>query len=190
MRTDAMNTLNETARTSPVSPLAAPDPDAFTMPVGVFRFWLFLGTLFLTCYAYWSAPMIGPRGQALCGIAVILGMVALCSRDLAAVNWRPLFFGFSLQLFLAMFITKFEITGMDWAGIPDGTRPGYELFKAIADGLAMFLQFSQRGIEFIFGALVNRDRMREVFGRDTGPIFAFAVLPILVFVSSFFSILY
>ena len=62
-----------------------------------------------------------------------------------------------------------------WFGIADGTRPGYELFRILADGLSLFLQFGQKGTEFVFGVLVNKDRMREIFGREPGPIFAFSV---------------
>src|SRR5437868_135956 len=140
-----MNTVQEPPRTALPRPAEAepelrpaPSPDTFALPVGVLRFSLFLGTAFLTLYAYWSAQYIGPRGQALCGIFAILGLVALFSRNLAAVSWRPLFCGFGLQICLALFIMKFEINGMAWAGIADGTRPGYEFFRVIAEGLAMF----------------------------------------------------
>jgi CNT family concentrative nucleoside transporter len=158
--------------------------------IPLLRLWIFFGVVFLTLYTYWSAGVMPTRSQSLCGIAVIVGLVALFSRNLSAVSWRPLFFGFGLQIFFAIFILKFEINGMEWAGIADGTRPGYEFFRLIADALAMFLQFGQKGMEFVFGILVNKERMREIFGRDTGPIFAFSVLPTLIFVSSFFSILY
>ena len=168
--------------------VAVPPPGDPVIPL--LRLWLFFGVAFLSLYAYWSAPMIGPRSQALCGIFVIIGLVALFSRNLARVSWRPLFFGFGLQMFFAIFILKFEITGMEGAGIPDGTRPGYELFRWIAEGLTMFLKFGHKGMEFVFGVLVSQERMREVFGRETGPVFAFSVLPTLIFVSSFFSVLY
>src|SRR4051794_3586534 len=115
-----MNTLQDAPRTGhlpssrPAGEVSPPAEavDAFTLPIGVLRFWIFLGVAFLTLYAYWSVNLIGPRGQALCGIFVILGLVALFSRDLAAVRWRPICFGFGLQMFLALFIMKFEINGM------------------------------------------------------------------------------
>ena len=168
--------------------VAAPPQAEPTIPL--LRLWLFFGVIFLTLYAYWSAPMIGPRAQAMCGIAVIIGLVGLFSRNLAAVSWRPLFFGFSLQILFAIFTLKFEITGMEGVGIPDGFRPGHELFRWIATGLTMFLQFGHKGMEFVFGVLVSHEKMRDIFGRDTGPVFAFSVLPTLIFVSSFFSVLY
>ncbi|HEX3315272.1 MAG TPA: nucleoside transporter C-terminal domain-containing protein, partial [Gemmataceae bacterium] len=166
-----------------------PPPSAEPI-VPLLRLWLFFGVIFLTLYAYWSAPMIGPRSQALCGIFVIIGLVALFSRNLARVSWRPLFFGFGLQILFAIFILKFEITGMEGLGIPDGFRPGHELFRWIAQGLTMFLAFGHKGMEFVFGVLVSQEKMRDIFGRGTGPVFAFSVLPTLIFVSSFFSVLY
>src|SRR5262245_567743 len=111
-----MNTLQEpeTTQESREQPARAEaDPGTLTLPTGIFRFWLRMGVTVLALYAYWSAGIIGPRGQALCGILVILGLVALFSRDLAAVSWRPLFFGFGLQIFIALFIMKFEITGLE-----------------------------------------------------------------------------
>jgi CNT family concentrative nucleoside transporter len=168
--------------------VAPPPPGEPIVPL--LRLWIFFGVVFLTLYAYWSAPVIGTHSQALCGIFVIIGLVALFSRNLARVSWRPLLIGFSLQIFFAIFALKIEITGMEGLGIPDGFRPGYELFRWIASGLTMFLQFGQRGMEFVFGVLVSKDKMREIFGHDTGPVFAFAVLPTLIFVSSFFSVLY
>src|SRR5687768_1562780 len=70
---------------------AAPEPESsgLSLPTAILRFWLLVGVTFLTLYAYWSASLIGPRGQALCGIVAIIGLVALFSRNLAAVSWRP-----------------------------------------------------------------------------------------------------
>ena len=154
------------------------------------RCWLFMAIAFLTCFVYFSAGGIGPRMQAFCGIFVIIGLVALFSKNLMAVKWQPIFFGFSLQIFLALFIIKFEINNMEGLGIPDGFRPGYALFEWIAGFFRLFLDFAHRGASFVFGALVQEDKLRAVFGRSSGPIFALSVIPTIIFVSSFFTILY
>ena len=169
---------------------AQPEPVDDSVTTIVFRFWLFLGVIAATAYVYFSTGWITPRAQALIGIFTILGLVALFSRNLAAVSWRPLFFGFGLQMCLAVFVMKFEIFGFESIGIADGTRPGYEMFAWLGDMIGSFLRFGQRGIEFTFGMLVNADKIREVFGPRTTPIFAFAVLPTIIFVSSLLTILY
>ena len=50
---------------------------------------------------------------------------------------------------------------MEWAGIADGTRPGYELFRLLAEGLTLFLQFGQKGMEFVFGVRCHHCQRSE-----------------------------
>lgn len=154
------------------------------------RAWLFMAVVFLTSFVYLSSGGIGPRMSAFCGIFVIFGLVALFSKNLMAVKWQPIFFGFTLQIFLALFILKFEINNMEGLGIPDGFRPGYAFFEWIAGFFRMFLDFAHQGAKFVFGPLVEEEKLRLVFGRNTAPIFALSVVPTIIFVSSFFTILY
>jgi CNT family concentrative nucleoside transporter len=156
----------------------------------ILRAWLLMAVLFLTGFVYLSSGGIGARMQAFCGIFVIFGLVALFSKDLMSVKWQPIFFGFTMQVFLALFIVKFEINGMESLGIPDGFRPGYALFEWIGGFFRMFIDFAHRGGEFVFGALVSEEKLRAVFGRNTTPIFALSVIPTIIFVSSFFTVLY
>ena len=72
--------------------------------------------------AYALAPIIGARGQAACGAVCFILIVASCSMNLYAVNWRTIGWGVALQLALAIAILKLEIGGV---------RPGYALFAAI-----------------------------------------------------------
>jgi CNT family concentrative nucleoside transporter len=112
---------------------------------------------------------------AICFIAI----VAACSTDLRAVRWRTVAWGLALQIGLALFILRFSI---------GGRRPGYELFAAISAGVRQFLQFTTAGAEFVFGGLANQEVMSQVF--TGGFVFAFMGLPVIIFVSSFFSVLY
>jgi len=156
----------------------------------IMRAWLFMAVVFLTSFVYLSSGGIGPRMQAFCGIFVIFGLVALFSKNLMAVKWQPIMIGFAIQVFLALFILKFEINNMEGLGIPDGFRPGYALFEWIAGFFRMFLEFSRQGGAFVFGALVDEEKMRVLFGRNTAPIFALSVVPTIIFVSCFFTILF
>ena len=129
--------------------------------------------------AYLLAPIIGPRGQAAFGAVCFILVVAACSMNLHAVNWRTIGWGIALQLMLAVMILKFEIGGV---------RPGYELFTAIANVVKKFLEFTNAGSQFVFGGLADPATMSKVF--PGGLVFAFTALPTIIFVSSFFTVLY
>jgi CNT family concentrative nucleoside transporter len=113
------------------------------------------------------------------GAICFISLVAGTSTDLRRVEWRTVFWGLALQLGLALLVLRFSING--W-------RPVYELFTLLAAGAQQFLRFTGAGAEFVFGGLANQDAMGRVFAG--GYVFAFMGLPAIIFVSSFFSILY
>jgi concentrative nucleoside transporter, CNT family len=129
--------------------------------------------------AYFLAPVIGPRGQAGAGAICFILIVAAVSLNLHAVNWRTVGFGLGLQLLLAVLILKFEVGGI---------RPGYAAFTAVARGVSKFLEFTSAGSQFVFGGLADPAVMSKVF--PGGLVFAFTALPTIIFVSSFFTVLY
>jgi len=140
---------------------------------------ILVGAALLGSVAYLFAPVVGPRGQAAAGTVCFILIVAACSMNLHAVNWRTIGWGIALQLGLAMVILKFQIGGM---------RPGYALFTAIADIVTKFLEFTGAGSQFVFGGLADPAAMSKVF--PGGLVFAFTALPTIIFVSSFFTVLY
>jgi CNT family concentrative nucleoside transporter len=112
----------------------------------------------------------------------ILCFIAICvalSTNVRAIRWRVVFWGLVLQVGLALFILKLQI---------GGTRPGYAIFVLLSDGVSKFLEFTRAGAEFVFGGLASQDTMSKVFAG--GYVFAFMGLPTIIFVASFFSILY
>ena len=123
----------------------------------------------------------GFRVQAALGALCFIAVVAAFSPDLRLVNWRTVLWGMALQLGFALVILKLEV---------GGRRPGYEFFAAIARGVGRFLEFTNAGSSFVFGVLANQTRMGEVFGADNGFVFAFTALPTIIFISSFFTVLY
>ncbi len=131
--------------------------------------------------AWVLADVIGFRGQAAAGAVCFVAVVATCSSDLTRVNWRTVTWGMALQIGLALFILKLEVGGV---------RPGYALFSTIAGGVKRFLEFTNAGSGFVFGVLVNQEKMGQTFGPENGLVFAFAALPTIIFVSSFFTVLY
>jgi CNT family concentrative nucleoside transporter len=69
-------------------------------------------------------------------------------------------------------------------------RPGYEAFRAIGGVVKKFLEFSSEGARFVFGGLADPGAVEKALGPGNGFVFAFVALPTVVFVSSFFSVLY
>jgi CNT family concentrative nucleoside transporter len=131
--------------------------------------------------AWAMSDVIGYRGQAGAGAICFIAICAACSTNLAAVSWRTVLWGMALQLTLALFILKFQIGDF---------RPGYALFSAVADVVKRFLEFTNAGSYFVFGALANQEVMGRVFGPENGFVFAFAALPTIIFISAFFTVLY
>ena len=135
----------------------------------------------LALAAYLLQGRVSPRVQGVAGIICFISIVAAFSRNLRAVSWRTVGWGIALQLGLALFILKFSIGG--W-------RPGYAFFSGVADVVKKFLEFTNAGSLFVFGPLANGPAMDRVFGPGNGFVFAFTALPTIIFVSSFFTVLY
>jgi concentrative nucleoside transporter, CNT family len=165
--------------------------------------WLAIGLLGLA--ACLAPDAIGSRGRALAGSICFIGMVAACSRNLRAVKIRTLLFGMAMQILLALFILKFELPGRpagmglsEWLSHAVTLRPteaapwrpGYELFQGIGGMIRRFLDFTESGARFVFGPLADVPAMNNVFPPDRGFVFAFTALPTIVFISSFFTVLY
>jgi CNT family concentrative nucleoside transporter len=131
--------------------------------------------------AWLFSGLIGYRGQAAAGALCFVSVVAACSPDLRRVQWRTVLWGMALQLGFALFILKWSV---------GGRRPGYEIFSALAAGVKRFLEFTDAGSLFVFGVLANEPTLGETFGPTNGFVFAFRALPPIIFISSFFTVLY
>jgi len=131
--------------------------------------------------AWLLGDVAGYRAQAAAGAMCFIAIVAAFSPNLRLVNWRTVLWGMGLQLGLALVILKLEI---------GGRRPGYEFFSVVGAGVSRFLQFTDAGSRFVFGALANPEPLGKALGPENGFVFAFVALPTIVFVSSFFTVLY
>ncbi|WP_235298942.1 NupC/NupG family nucleoside CNT transporter [Portibacter marinus] len=107
--------------------------------------------------------------RGLLGIIVLIIVCFLFSSKKKQISWKIVGIGIGLQFLLAILLLKvpFINSAFDW----------------IADMFAKLLQFSSAGAEFIFGDLVTRI---DSFGY----IFAFQVLPTIVFFSAISAMLY
>ncbi|MBE9252007.1 NupC/NupG family nucleoside CNT transporter [Dolichospermum sp. LEGE 00240] len=98
------------------------------------------------------------------GIGVFISISYALSVNRQAVRWRTVAWGLGLEFILAIVILK--------------TAWGLHLFKSLGNIVGNFLAFSDVGAKFVFG---------ENF-KDH--LFAFQILPTIIFFSSFISILY
>ncbi len=109
------------------------------------------------------------RFTGLLGLVVILGAAWLCSTHKRAVKLRIIGWGMGLQFAFALLVLKTDFG---------------KLFQAIGAGVNAMLGYTEAGASFVFG---------DALGKGSGPygvIFAFQVLPIVIFIASFFAILY
>ena len=104
---------------------------------------------------------------SLLGIAVLFGIAYGLSAKRKLVNWRTVGFALLLQFTLG--------------GIALYLPVGVAVLEAISNGVSSVLNNAQDGIDFVFG---------PIGAFEVGFIFAFHVLPVIVFFSSLVSVLY
>jgi CNT family concentrative nucleoside transporter len=107
--------------------------------------------------------------MGLLGIFLILLAAYGLSRNRSAIEWRVVYWGLGLQVALAVLLLK---------------TPARLIFEVLGAGFGALLGFAEEGSKFVFG---------PALGGSDGPqgvIIAFQVLPLIIFVASFFAVLY
>lgn len=99
--------------------------------------------------------------RGIIGILVLLAFAFLFSANKKAVDWRLVGIGVVLQAVFGFLITKVDFVA--------------QVFAAVSRGFVKFLSFSGEGAVFIFGDLATN---------SFGFIFAFQVLPTIIFFST------
>jgi len=121
--------------------------------------------------------------QPLFGAFVILAIAIACSNNRRAINWRTVAWGLSLQVVFALIVLK--------------TTIGQRVFSTLGDGINKLLSFAGVGSDFVFGAMGNSSVWGRVMSATLGAdaarytvVFAFQVLPTIIFIAALFAILY
>ncbi|MFI5177846.1 MAG: NupC/NupG family nucleoside CNT transporter [Vicinamibacterales bacterium] len=121
--------------------------------------------------------------QPLFGAAVILTIAIVCSNNRRAIRWSTVAWGLSLQVIFAIIVLK--------------TAVGQRVFSVLGDLITRLLGFAGIGAAFVFGPLGNGTVWGRVMTGALGPeggqyatIFAFQVLPTIIFIAALFAILY
>lgn len=121
--------------------------------------------------------------QPLIGLVGILGLAYALSTNRRAISPRVVGWGLGLQVLFALIVLK--------------TNIGQRVFTVLGDRMRELLDFSIVGSAFVFGALGDRSVWGRVMtgalgeeGARYGVVFAFQILPTIIFIAALFAILY
>ena len=112
---------------------------------------------------------LGSRLTGIFGLILILGIGIAFSRNWRAISWRVVAWGVGLQLFFAIFVLR--------------VKQGRDLFGWLGATVTKILSFSYAGSEFVFGEIGKQHS-------SIGVVFAFQIMPAIIFVSALFAIMY
>src|ERR1035441_6423824 len=99
----------------------------------------------------------------------MLGLAFAFSTNRRAIRVKTMAWGLSLQIVFAIFVLRIDY--------------GRRMFQAVGDAATRVLSYAFVGSEFVFGELGKKSS-------NVGFVFAFQVLPVVIFICAFFAILY
>jgi CNT family concentrative nucleoside transporter len=124
-----------------------------------------------------------PELQPLVGLTVILAIAYALSSNRRAIDARTVAWGLSLQIVFALLVLK--------------TTVGQRVFQVLGNVINRLLEFSVVGSDMVFGPLGNKQVWPRIMNQVLGPegarysvLFAFQVLPTIIFIAALFAILY
>ena len=115
------------------------------------------------------------RFVGLIGIIIIFLIVFLMSNNRKAINYKTIITGFILQILFAVFIFKVPL--------------GQKIFLMIGLFIQKILEFATEGGLFVFGPLLQKARLSELFGAGSS-IFAVQLICTNIFMMVLVNILY
>lgn len=112
--------------------------------------------------------------MGLIGFFSFIGIAYFLSESRSHISWRVVIWGCCLQAFFSILVLGIPRLGLQ--------GPLSFVFAAANKFAIQLLGYTSKGSEFVFGPLAKSDSL--------GFIFAFQVLPTLIFISSLMSVLY
>lgn len=109
------------------------------------------------------------RYTGILGLLTMLALAYVFSTNRRAIRLKTVGWGLGLQITFAIFVLRVDL--------------GRRMFQTIGDAANSVLHYSFFGSEFIFGELGKQTS-------NVGFIFAFQVLPVVIFICALFAILY
>jgi concentrative nucleoside transporter, CNT family len=134
------------------------------------------------------AALAGTAGlaplQPLVGLIVILAIAYAISTNRRAIDLRTVAWGLSLQIVFALVVLK--------------TAVGQRAFEALGAAVTRLLDYAFVGSSMVFGPLGSKEvwprMIKQILGEQEGArwsvLFAFQVLPTIIFIAALFAILY
>jgi concentrative nucleoside transporter, CNT family len=123
------------------------------------------------------------RVQPVAGLALIVALAYCLSSARRSIDYRTVAWGLGLQFIFALIVLKTEV--------------GRLVFQGAAGVITRVLDFTFVGSSFVFGALGNPEVWPRVMtnvlgaeGAQYSTIFAFTVLPTIIFIAALFAMLY
>jgi CNT family concentrative nucleoside transporter len=112
------------------------------------------------------------------GILAVLTAAYLGSTDRKRIRWRTVFWGLGLQLSFAFLVLRFSF--------------GQRAMSYAGSVVTNMLSATFAGTQVLFGelGLPNSGAFGDLISPKSGAIFAFQVLPTIIFISAFFAVLY
>src|SRR5271154_7071520 len=109
------------------------------------------------------------RYTGILGLLTMLGLAYAFSTNRRAISKKTVAWGLSLQIVFAIFVLKIEL--------------GRVLFQKAGDAVNRLLSYAFVGSQFVFGDLGSQHS-------SMGFVFAFQVLPTIIFICALFAVLY
>ncbi|MEW5841821.1 MAG: nucleoside transporter C-terminal domain-containing protein [Bacteroidota bacterium] len=119
--------------------------------------------------------------RGIIGLVILLGIAFLFSNNKKRINWKLVATGVTIQVIFAIFIIHSE-TLRAWF-FPLGWPK--DVVNWLGGAIVSLLGFTMQGAQFVFGKLASNTAEGNL-----GVIFAFQVLPTIIFVSCLTSVLY
>lgn len=137
-----------------------------------------IGLLAVVVAAAYALRDAAPQFRSALGVVGFIGLACLFSTNLRAIDRRAVLGGLALQFTLAVLILRVPAV--------------YQLFVGIGQAIQKFIDFTNAGAAFVFGPLLNDTAIERGLALEKGGGFIFVVkaLPAVIFVSSFFTVLY
>src|SRR5580700_6725869 len=118
------------------------------------------------------------RFTGVLGLLTMLGLAYLMSSNRRAIKLKTIAWGLGLQLTFAYIVLKLSY--------------GQRVLEVASNAVGRLLNYSYVGSEFVFGPLGAKVNQVSVLGIPAEQVhyFAFQVLPTIIFIASFFALLY
>lgn len=122
--------------------------------------------------------------RALIGIAFFIGIAFLLSGNRKKIDWRIVGVGLGLQIFLGFLLIGGKEVNVESDFVRGLLNFVPNIFSAASEKFVTLLGYTEEGTRFIFGNLINDSN------ENIGFIFAFKVLPTVIFFSTLTAGLY